>query len=172
MLSVTWQHQEVAVSRFLPVALLALAGSALAEEQARHEGYAPLEHLVGTWTIVGKEDSYRETCGWYHGKRHIVCETESKRKDGSISHGMSILSFVPESGYVYTGIGSSGRYESYRGGTYNEGVLEYVNRTPAEITRIRVGPFTGKGEIPFAVHTSTDGAAWTLAESFSYRRAK
>jgi len=160
------------VSRNLLVALLVVAGSALAEEQARHEGYAPLEHLVGTWTIGGKEDSYRETCSWYHGKRHIVCETESKREDGSNSHSMSILSFVPGSGYVYTGIGSSGRYETYRGGTYNEGVLEYVDRTPAEITRIRVGPFTSADEIPFAVHTSTDGAAWTLADSFTYKKAK
>jgi hypothetical protein len=149
-----------------------VAGPAVAKEPSRHEGYAPLEHLVGIWTIGGKEDSYRETCDWYHGKRHVVCETKSRQADGSVSHGMSILGFVPGSGYVYTGIGSSGRYETHSGGTYENGVLEYVDRTPAEITRIRVGPFTNKGEIPFVVHTSTDGAAWTVVDSFTYKQAK
>ena len=160
------------MNRFLLVALFAFAGTSAADEQSRQEGYAPLEHLVGTWTIGGKEDSYRETCGWYHGRKHIVCETRSKRKDGSTTHGMSILSFVPGSGSVYPGCGSTGRYETYSGGTYSDGASEYVDRKPAERTRIRIGPFTTKGEVPFAVHTSPDGETWTLADSFVYKAAK
>ena len=93
------------------LAALVLTSPSVAQEP-RHQGYAPLEGLVGSWTIAGKEGSYLETCDWYDGRRHIICNTEAKRKDGSISRGMSILSFVPEQGYVYTGIGNRGRYET------------------------------------------------------------
>ena len=158
------------MNRFPMLGTLLIAGASSAAEPPRDAGYAPLEHLVGTWTIAGKEDGYRETCAWYHGNRHIVCETESKRADGSVSHGMSILSFVPGSGYVYTGIGSDGRYETYRNGTFDAGVLEYVDRSGAETVRIRVGPLGDKARIPFNVATSTDGVTWTPADSFTYVR--
>jgi hypothetical protein len=155
----------------LLVALL-FASFAFAQEKPRHEGYAPLEALVGSWTIAGKEGAYLETCDWYHGKRHIICNTESKRKDGSTSHGMSILSFIPEHGYVYAGIGSSGRYETYRGGTYKEGVIEYLDQSAEGQTRIRVGPFDDRTSVPFNVHTSKDGVQWEAADSFNYIRVK
>jgi len=144
----------------------------MAQEEPRHEGYAPLEGLVGSWTIEGREGTYLETCDWYHGKRHIVCNTESRRRDGTTSHGMSILSYIPDQGYVYTGIGSLGRYETYRGGTYNEGVIQYLDQSAEGWTRIRVGPFNDRTRVPFRVHTSKDGASWAPADSFSYIRVK
>ena len=156
------------------LALLALlfASAATAQEAPRHEGYAPLENLVGSWTIAGKEKTYLETCAWYHGKRHIVCNTTSKRDDGSISHGMSILSFVPDQGYVYTGIGSSGRYETFRDGKYEAGVLEYLDPSAESQTRIRVGPFSDWTRIPFNVHASRDGVTWEAVDSFDYVRVE
>lgn len=160
------------MKQFLLLFAVAVASSALAQEAVRHEGYSPLEGLVGRWTIAGREATYVEACDWYHGKRHIVCKTESKRKDGSVSHGMSILSFVPEQGYVYTGIGSSGRYETYRGGTYQDGVIEYRDQSAEGHTRIRVGPFNDNARVPFNVLTSKDGVAWETADTFDYIRIK
>jgi hypothetical protein len=142
------------------------------QDDVRHEGYKALDGFVGTWTIPGQESSYQETCAWYHGERHIVCNTESKRKDGSIGHSMSILSFVPDQGYVYTGIGSRGRYETHEKGTFQGGILEYIDQANGETTRIRIGPFADPRIIPFIVHTSRNGIDWTLAESFTYTRVK
>jgi hypothetical protein len=151
---------------------LLLSSPSFSQEEARHQGYAPLEELVGSWTIAGKEGTYLEICDWYDGKRHVICNTESKRQDGSTSRGMSILSFVPEQGYVYTGIGNRGRYETYRGGTYNNGIIEYLDHTDGMHTRIRIGPFSDKNRVPFNVHTSQDGTKWEQADSFNYVRVK
>ena len=153
------------------LALLAGA-SARSQQPPRHAGYDALEGFVGSWTIAGQETTYLETCAWYHGERHIVCNTETKRKDGSTGNSMSILSFVPDEGYVYTGIGSRGRYETHERGTFRDGVLEYLDPSADGTTRIRIGPFTDRKLIPFVVHTSKNGADWELVESFNYVRTK
>jgi len=155
----------------LSVLLVLLGLPVLPQEETRHEGYAPLENFVGSWTIPGREGTYLETCDWYQGRHHIICNTEASRDDGSISYSMSILSFVPGQGYVYTGIGSRGRYETHQGGTFTDGVLEYLDRADEGMIRIRVGPFVGEA-IPFQVQTSIDGTEWQEAESFSYIRAR
>jgi hypothetical protein len=142
------------------------------QDKARHEGYRALDSLIGTWTIPGQESTYKETCAWYHGERHVLCNTESKRKDGSIAHSMSILGFVPDQGYVYTGIGSRGRYETYEKGTFQNGILEYTEQANGETTRIRIGPFTNRTIVPFIVHTSKNGTDWELADSFNYTRVQ
>jgi hypothetical protein len=160
------------MKRVLPLTALLIISAALAQEPPRNAGYAPLEGLVGSWTIAGKEGTYLETCDWYHGKLHILCNTESMRKDGSSSHGMSILSFIPEHGYVYAGIGSGGRYETYSGGTFQNGVIEYSDTSGGVHTRIRVGPFSDRNIVPFNVHTSADGTKWDQADSFNYVRVK
>jgi hypothetical protein len=156
----------------IALAALLLAVPAIAQEPARDPGYDALDGLVGRWTIAGREGKFLEVCDWYHGRRHMVCNTESTRDDGSTSHGMSILGFVPGEGYVYTGIGSRGRYETYRGGTFRDGILEYLDTAAAVRTRIRVGPFTDPDRVPFNVHTSKDGVAWEAADGFHYVRVK
>jgi hypothetical protein len=154
----------------LVLAAFLAAGAVHAKDAARPEGHAALDPLIGTWTIEGRESTYRETCAWYHGEHHVVCNTESRRKDGSTSHGMSILAHVPGQGFVYTGIGAEGRYETYRGGTFSDGVLEYRDVTAGEHVRIRVGPFTDPKVVPFQVHVSKDGQAWVAADAFNYVR--
>ena len=154
------------------VTALLAASSSSGQETPRHDDYKILDGFVGSWTIPGQEDTYLETCAWYHGERHVVCNTEFKRKDGSTGQSMSILSFVPGHGYVYTGIGSRGRYETHERGTYQDGILEYIDNANGETTRIRIGPFTDRNAIPFVVHTSRNGTDWDLAESFTYVRVK
>ena len=137
----------------------------------RAPDYANLEVIVGRWTTVGSENDFVETCDWYHGEFHVVCHSQHKRPDGSTGHGMSILSFVPGAGYVYTGIGSKGRYETLQGGTWSQGVLTFTSTSDeggkAVVTRIQIGPATDKG-VPFVVDTSTDSVAWTRVETITY----
>jgi hypothetical protein len=156
---------------FVIIAVFAFT-SAHAQVQPRHAGYEPLSAFVGSWTISGQESTYLETCGWYHGERHIICNTTLKRTDGSTGNSMSILSFIPDQGYVYAGIGSRGRYETHERGTFKDGLLEYIDRANGESTRIRIGPFSDRQVIPFVVHTSKNGTDWDLAESFNYIRVK
>ena len=155
----------------LLIAFLA-AFPSLGQDRARNEGYTALDGLVGTWTIPGQESTYKETCAWYQGERHIVCNTVSERKDGSIGHSMSILSFVPDEGYVYTGIGSGGRYATHEKGTFEDGILQYTDQANGGTIRIRIGPFTDRNIVPFTVHSSRNGTDWELVESFNYTRVK
>lgn len=160
------------------IALLAsfVAGAAFAEAPAvpaRDPGYDALGHLVGRWTEKGNEATFVETCEWFHGRYHVVCRAERKRPDGTTSHGMSILSFVPGEGYVYTGIGSKGRYETLQHGTVENDILEFrssaVQDGKTTVTRIRIGPFAEKA-MPFVVDTSTDGGPWSAPDVTDYVR--
>ena len=160
------------MKRFLLSAALLITPCACAQAPPRHAGYAPLEGLVGNWTIAGREGIYLETCDGYDGQRHVICHMASTRKDGSPARGMSILSFVPEQGYVYTGIGHRGRYETYRGGTYSNGVLQYLDRSAGSHVRIRIGPLGDKGVMPVSVQSSQDGVEWEQADPFDYIRVK
>lgn len=149
----------------------ALAAGSAAPEPERDPGYAALGNLVGEWTNAGSEDTFRESCAWYHGRFHVVCHTTRKREDGTTSHGMSILGFVPGAGYVYTGIGSKGRYETLEKGTFTGGILEYRSSATEDgktvVTRIRMGPFGGR-VVPFVVDASTDGGEWSAPDTTKY----
>lgn len=133
--------------------------------------YARLDPLVGRWTLKGKEQDFLETCEWYQGRFHVVCHSESKRKDGSKGIGISILSFVPGQGYVYTGIGSSGRYETLERGTFTDGKIVFTTTAKENgksiATRISIGPPNDAG-FPFVVDTSSDGGSWTVVDSIEY----
>ena len=141
------------------------------EAPERAPEYAHLEIFIGRWTTEGSENSFVEVCDWYHGRFHVVCHSERKRPDGSTGHGMSVLSYVPGSGYVYTGIGSKGRYETLQGGAWSRGSLTFTSTASEDgksvVTRIQIGPSTDKG-FPFVVDTSTDGGAWTRVDTTTY----
>ena len=160
------------------VLLLALAGIASAQSvqiPERAPGYAPLENFVGSWTTKGRESQFKEECHWYHGNFHVVCNSETRRTDGSTGHSMSILSFVPDSGYVYSGIGSKGRYETFEKGLWSDGrfVFDSVrSEAGKEITdRITIGPFTESG-FEFVVTSTSDGTSWTELGRTTYVRIK
>lgn len=163
---------------FLATLVAASAQTAFAQNAAmpaRSPGYENLGNFVGRWTLKGSEPDYLEVCDWYAGQFHVVCHTEQKRKDGSTGRGMSILSYLPEQGYVYTGIGSNGRYETLQHGTFGAGMFEFSSTAHEQgksvATRIRIGPFTNEGFL-FVVHTSTDGGAWTALDTINYIKIK
>lgn len=151
---------------------LAAMGSTTPVPKPDHSAdYARLDPLVGRWTVKGREGRFVETCQWYQGGFHVVCQSESAREDGSKGIGTSILSFVPGKGYVYTGIGSSGRYETLSGGVFADGKIVFTTTANEDgksvATRISLGPPDDKG-FPFVVDTATDGGAWTVVESIEY----
>lgn len=139
----------------------------------RPSGYDRLSSLVGRWTIRGSEEGYVEVCRWYDGNFHIICETENKRTDGTVSHGMSILGYLPDKDtYTYHGIGSKGRNETMSG-AFADGVFEFTDEAldngAMVISRVRMGPFS-KPEVPFVAESSTDGVSWAVDATFTYVR--
>lgn len=151
------------------------AAAAPAEHPHPPAEYAPLEGFVGNWTTLGRESQFHEVCEWYAGKFHVICNARSKRPDGSTGHGMSILSFVPGGGYVYSGIGSNGRYETFSGGRWSEGTFIFESREAGNgasaINRIAIGPFTETGFL-FVVSTSEDGVSWAEVGRTTYLRLR
>jgi hypothetical protein len=140
---------------------------------ARANGYERLAPLIGRWTQKGRESSYVETCRWFEGRFHVVCDTEFTRTDGTTSHGMSVLGYVAdEDRYVYVGIGSNGRIETMTG-KFRDGVLEFTPEpTGGGVTgmsRVRMGPFAGR-EVSFVAESSMDGVAWTTEATITYIR--
>jgi hypothetical protein len=163
------------VKKLVTALMLGLVARAVSGQAAdvpeRAPEYAHLEMLIGRWTTEGSESSFVEVCDWYHGRFHVVCHSERKRPDGSTGHGMSVLSYVPGAGYVYTGIGSRGRYETLEAGVWSGGSLTFTSTAIEDgksvVTRIQVGPSTDRG-MPFVVDTATDGGAWTRVETTMY----
>jgi len=151
------------------------AGAQSAGAPARDPGYEPLSGFVGQWTTQGRESRFRERCEWYHGGFHVVCHSESQRDDGSTGHSLSILGFVPGAGYVYSGIGSKGRYETFEKGRWSEGHFIFDTTRVAEgatvTDRITIGPFTEEG-FEFVVTTSADGATWSEVARTRYLRLR
>jgi hypothetical protein len=152
-----------------------LVGLTQADEfvAARAPGYDRLGSLVGRWTIRGSEEKFTEVCRWYDGNFHIVCDTENKRADGTVSRGMSVLGYLPDSDtYTYLGIGSKGRNETMSG-SFANGVFEFtaesVNEGKTVISRVRIGPISER-EVPFVAESSTDRVNWAIDATFTYVR--
>lgn len=158
---------------FLALSATAAAAAATEDPGDRPPEYAPLQGFVGTWTTLGREKAFREVCEWYPGGFHVVCHSRSERPDGSTGHGMSILSYVPGTGYVYSGIGSKGRYETFSGGRWVDGTFVFDSAAVEEgVTvnnRITIGPFTEAGFL-FVVTSSRDGVAWEEVGRTNYLR--
>jgi hypothetical protein len=139
----------------------------------RPSGYDRLSSLIGRWTIKGSEEMYVEVCRWYEGNFHIICETENKRADGTVSHSMSILGYLPDKDtYTYHGIGSKGRNETMSG-AFADGVFEFtveaVDNGATVISRVRMGPFSER-EVPFVAESSTDRVSWAVDATLTYVR--
>ena len=155
--------------RVAPCVLAAsLASAQQAPPKERAPGYAPLEQFIGRWTARGIEATFLERCEWFDGRHHVVCRAETKRKDGTIGHAMSILGYLPrENVYTYHGIGSRGRNETRRG-EYRDGMFFFSTESreggKVTVSRVRVGPFTGR-EVPFVEETAVDGAEWKVQSS-------
>jgi hypothetical protein len=158
----------------LAIAVLLVSSTHAAISQdapGRLPDYDHLQHFVGRWTERGNENTFLEVCVWFDGKFHVVCNAERKRADASVGRSLSILSYVPNEGYVHVGIGNEGSYGTLQNGTFREGVFEFLSTTEeggkSIVTRIRIGPVAEHG-FPFVVDTSTDGGPWVVAGTTDY----
>ena len=149
--------------------------SAQEKRTARPAGYDKLQMFVGTWTIEGREDRYRETCDWYEGRFMIVCNTEAKRKDGGVTKSMSLIGYLPEEDVVtYHGFNSRGRNETQRGGF--KGTTFWVEgdaRVDGKMVKSRV-TITPKTDGTFTLlsESSTEGGPWTTDATIQYKAAR
>lgn len=158
------------------VLLFSCAHAAIAQDAPdRPPGYDHLQHFVGRWTERGNEKTFLEVCVWFDGKFHVVCNAERRLADASVGRSLSILSYVPNEGYVHIGIGNKGSYETLQNGTFREGLFEFLSTTKegdkSIVTRIRIGPFSENG-FPFVVDTSTDEGPWVVAGTTDYVKIK
>lgn len=151
------------------------APSPVAPPEPRPAGYDKLQMFVGRWTLEGREDRYLEQCDWFDGRFTVVCNTESKRRDGTVSRGMSVLGYLPEEDvYTYHGFNSSGRNETQRGGF--RGTTFWVEGEARDggkhvKSRVTITPKTD-GNFTLVGESSTEGAPWVTDGTFQYKRLR
>ena len=164
----------------VPVAALAAvvtlsAAVAPAQDKSRPAGYDKLQMFVGTWTIEGREDRYREKCDWFEGRFMIVCNTESKGRDGGVTKSMSFIGYLPEEDVVtYHGFNSRGRNETQRGGF--KGTTFWVEGEARDggkkvKSRVTITP-KADGTFTLLAESSTDGGPWVADGTFVYKAVR
>jgi hypothetical protein len=140
-----------------------------AAEATPREALAMFE---GRWTLKGREDTFLEECGFYEGAHHMLCRSTSQGKKG-VSKGISILTHSPTQGYLYFGIGSSGRAESLRGshdaGTWTWRGEFTMDGKPVH-SRVTIVP--AAGGFRFKEELSRDGGPWTVEFEADYIRKR
>ena len=106
---------------------------------------ARLAPLVGTWTMSGLPSGVQltETCEWFVGGRHVVCQMRSRSPDWRRGV-LTIFSYdVADSSYTMTAFGSGGQHSAARGRPRGdtlvfEGELRTV--TGSKRTRVTIVP--------------------------------
>ncbi len=156
------------------VGLLALVHAILAVAQVPPaEARARLEAFVGSWTVLGQEETYSEICEWYHNNSFIVCNTEQRQPKG-VSKSVSILGFSELTGsYTYYGFGSSGGSRSLNGFRKgNEWLFTGERTARGDLVRYQVSMKPTTSGFTFLEERSTNGGPWVVAAQFEYVRRK
>lgn len=146
----------------------AVAGVHPAEVEAR------LGMLVGDWTVVGREKTYRDKCDWFGDRSFVICITHNSAKN---SLDQAIVGYSKEEGrYTYYSFGNGGESNARIG--FPSGarglVLTTERRQPAGLTRITtlLEPQTD-GRLHIREDRSVDGGPWSMTAEIFYiaRRA-
>ena len=91
------------VSPVFWLALMAVTGAAPAHPQSVEAHLAP---LVGNWTRVGLEATYRDHCVWYDRRAFVVCSLTDGRSGGRLE---AILGYSKEEQrYTYQSFSNAG----------------------------------------------------------------
>ena len=146
----------------------AMAGVHPAEVEAR------LGALVGDWTVVGRETTYRDTCDWFGDRSFVICIARNSAKN---SLDQTIVGYSKEDGhYTYFSFGNSGESNARIGFPSGEGglVMTTERRQPAGLTRITtlLEP-QADGRLRIREDRSVDGGSWNMTAEIFYiaRRA-
>ncbi len=96
------------------LAISLVAGSAWSQTPRPTPGLeqSRLENLAGRWTIEGESGgdlfTRTETCEWFAGRFHLICQSEVASATGAVK-GQSIIGYDPgESTYTFYFISSTG----------------------------------------------------------------
>lgn len=131
-----------------------------------------LEFLIGTWTVESMEDSFTETCEWYHQRSHVVCSSETVTAGGT-RKGVSVFSYSTRKGrYVYYHYGSSGVANEMDVFIVDKSLLAtYERQVGADLVREQVWMTPrADGTYDFREDDSTNGGPWTTVASVHYLR--
>lgn len=129
--------------------------------------------IEGEWTIEGAEATFRETCEWFHLRSHMVCNSESRRKDGSVKRGVSVFSFSDEKGrFVYYHYGSSGIvvvHDVFFDGPTLLATGERRDGNDLIRNQVKMSP-RSDGSYDFVEQESTNGGPWIESARVHYIR--
>jgi hypothetical protein len=155
----------------MSVLILLVAVSAVAQESPRER----LQMLEGEWTLEGREDTFRETCSWFHKRSHMVCNSESRKADGTFGRGVTVMSWSEEKQrFLYFHYGSSGRTVAHDL-FLRDGVLYGTGERPegTDLVRfqVRMAP-RADGSFDFVEEESKNAGPWTKSAEVHYVRVK
>ena len=146
----------------------AMAGVHPPEVEAR------LGMLVGDWTVVGRETTYRDKCDWFGDRSFVICIARNSAKN---SLDQTIVGYSKEDGhYTYFSFGNSGESNARIGFPSGERglVMTTERRQPAGLTRITtlLEP-QADGRLRIREDRSVDGGPWSMTAEIFYvaRRA-
>jgi hypothetical protein len=130
---------------------------------------ARLAALVGDWTLVGQEETYRETCEWFADRAFVVCRA-TDRADGYSS--VSILGYSKADGlFTYHHYGSRGNSRSETGFPSGPAGIVYTaeRRTTSGLVRSTTTLTPERdGRLHFRLERSVNGGPWVEASNFHY----
>jgi hypothetical protein len=158
---------SILVVMLLTIGLSANGQTSAAESRAR------LEMFVGSWTVLGQEDTFSERCEWYHNKSFIVCNSEERQSHG-VFKGVSILGYSELTGtYTYYNYNSTGGSRALIGFTKSDEWRFTGERlVRGDMVRYEVLIKPTHSGFAFREKRSVNGAAWVLAAEVSYVRRK
>lgn len=129
-----------------------------------------LGFLVRAWTVEGKEDTFTETCDWFHDRSHVVCNSETVTPE-KISKGVSVFSWSAQTGrYLYYHYGSSGVAVEMDVFLVDGGLMAtYEREVGRDLVREHVWMMPRPdGSFDFREDDSVNGGPWKTVAQFHY----
>ena len=158
---------SISVVMLMTIGLTANGQTSPAEFRGR------LEAFVGSWTVLGQEDTFSEKCEWYHNKSFIVCNSEEKQSQG-VFKGVSVLGYSESTGtYTYYNYNSTGGSRALIGfANSDEWRFTGERLVRGDMVRYEVLIKPSRAGLAFSERRSVNGGAWVLAAEVSYVRRK
>ncbi len=130
-----------------------------------------LSFLVGEWTIEGREDSFREVCAWFDGRSHVVCNSESRTKKGTVRRGVSVFSYSEnDAGFKYYHYNNAGVIVAQNAFVIGGGLMTTSeSRVGSDLIREQCWMTPREnGLFDFREETSKNGGAWEVTTKVRY----
>jgi hypothetical protein len=167
--------RRAAVSVWLAVTVGCACSQSTSSPATASDPYEALAFFEGTWTTSDStpEDDFKETCMWLpEGRRHMICRSQWRTKDGR-REGLSIFSYdSPTSEYRYHGFRSGGVVVTQKGQRLPKGWLFTSDRgTGADRVQTRVTiERSAEDRFSFLSESAKGDNPWLVGARFEYVR--